>query len=144
MEHQRCALKKLLIQGMHFIGLSGIGWLLDFCVYAGFSAISGNLVKNNMISSWVGITFVFFFATRKVFQNKSKIPLSCKYLIYLFYQCILILFVSKLLGIVNTEIIKNFKVMLILRYSPILSKILITPVTMILNFFVMKGLIEKL
>jgi putative flippase GtrA len=144
MPHKRCILKKLLIQGIHFIGLSGIGWILDFFVYTGLNLISADLVKNNVISSWVGVTFVFFFATRKVFQNHSKIPLKYKYLVYIFYQCILIFFISKLLGVINTVIVKNFEIALILSFSSLLSKILVTPITMILNFFVMKGIVEKL
>ena len=111
-----------MIQGIHFIGLSGIGWILDFFVYTGLNLISADLVKNNVISSWVGVTFVFFFATRKVFQNHSKIPLKYKY----------------------TVIVKNFEIALILSFSSLLSKILVTPITMILNFFVMKGIVEKL
>ena len=67
---------------MKFIGLSGIGWILDFGTYTGLGLVWNNLVVNNTISSWVGVTFVFIFATRKVFNNVSKIPLKWKYVIY--------------------------------------------------------------
>lgn len=137
-------MKKLLNQAIRFVGLSGIGWILDFCTYTVLGLISANLVLNNTISSWVGVTFVFAFATRKVFQNNSKIALKWKYLIYLLYQMILIYFISKLLGAVNSFIIENFTIEFILEFSSIIAKICVTPITMVLNFFVMKGVIEKL
>lgn len=137
-------MKRLLSQAIRFIGLSGIGWILDFCTYTALGLISKNFVINNVISSWVGVTFVFTFATRKVFENNSKISLKWKYLIYLGYQLILILAISKLLGAINTAIVSNITMDLVLRFSPIISKILVTPITMILNFFVMKGVIERL
>jgi putative flippase GtrA len=135
---------KLISQALKFIGLSGIGWILDFSTYTLLGIWFHNLVVNNMVSSWVGVTFVFFFATRKVFQNNSNISLKWKYIIYILYQCILIFAISKLLNLVNAAIVANITIDLILSFSSIIAKILVTPITMILNFFVMKGVIEKL
>ena len=135
---------KLIRQAIHFIGLSGIGWILDFCTYIGLGFVSENPGFNNIVSSWVGVTFVFIFATRKVFKNNSKIPLKCKYLIYLLYQCVLIFLVSKLLNIIDAAIVAHVQIALIQRFSAIIAKILLTPITMVLNFFVMKGIIEKI
>lgn len=137
-------LRNLLKQALGFVGLSGIGWILDFCTYTGLGFISENLVLNNIISSWVGVTLVFTFATRKIFQNNSKISLRWKYLIYIGYQIILIFFISKLLNGINTAIVNNIDIEFVLRFSSVIAKILVTPITMILNFFVMKGVIEKL
>ncbi len=137
-------MKKLISQAFRFVGLSGVGWILDFCTYTLLGFVSVNLFLNNMVSSWVGVTFVFFFATRKVFQNNSKIPLKWKYFIYLLYQCILIFFSSKVLSGIDAYIVNNIDVDFILEFSAIISKILVTPITMVLNFFVMKGIIEKL
>ena len=132
------------MQAIQFVGLSGIGWLLDFATYTVLGFVSENLVLNNTISSWVGVTFVFIFATRKVFQNNSKISLKWKYVIYILYQCVLIFFISKLLDVVNIFIIENIAIQLIQQFSAILSKIIVTPITMVLNFIVMKNVIEKL
>lgn len=137
-------MKHLLKQAISFIGLSGIGWILDFCTYTVLGFFSRSLALNNTISSWVGVTFVFIFATRKVFEKNSSISLKWKYLIYILYQIILIYFVSKVLNGINMFIVHNIAIGLILKFSSIISKILVTPVTMILNFFVMKGVIEKL
>ena len=55
-------MKKLLIQAIKFVGLSGIGWILDFCIVILLGFVSANHSINNFISSWVGVTFVFIFA----------------------------------------------------------------------------------
>lgn len=132
------------MQALQFVGLSGIGWILDFCTYTVLGFISSNLVLNNILSSWVGVTFVFIFATRKVFENNSKMSLKWKYAIYILYQFVLIFFISKLLGGVNEAICDLIQIGIVLRFSAIIAKILVTPITMVLNFFVMKGVIEKL
>ena len=137
-------MRNLLKQAVGFVGLSGIGWILDFCTYTVLGFLSENLVLNNFISSWVGVTFVFIFATRKIFMNNSRIPLKWKYLIYIAYQFVLIFLVSILLGKIDGLIMEYVTVEMILKFSFIISKIIITPITMILNFFVMKGLIEKI
>ncbi|MBR2736284.1 MAG: hypothetical protein IKD86_03125 [Firmicutes bacterium] len=137
-------MKNLLKQAVGFVGLSGIGWILDFCTYTVLGFLSENLVLNNFISSWVGVTFVFIFATRKIFMNNSRIPLKWKYLIYIAYQFVLIFLVSILLGKIDGLITEYVTVGIILKFSFIISKIIITPITMVLNFFGMKGLIEKI
>jgi len=137
-------LKNILSQAVRFIGLSGIGWILDFCTYALLGFVSANASLNNVISSWVGVTFVFIFATRKVFQNNSRISLKWKYLIYLAYQAVLIWLISKLLGQIDLFIRANIDIALAQRFSAIIAKIVVTPITMILNFIVMKNVIERI
>ena len=137
-------MKMLLRQIAKFVGISGIGWILDFCTYTSLSFCSNNIVINNIISSWLGVTFVFIFATRKVFKNNSRISLKKKYAIYLAYQLILIYLISKLLGYINSYIISNVMIEEILRLSTVISKVIITPITMIMNFIVMKSSIERI
>lgn len=137
-------MKKILEQAVKFVGLSGIGWVLDFFIYTFLGLLSSNVIVNNMISSWVGVTFVFIFATRKVFQNNNKNSLKWKYFIYIAYQIVLIFFVSKLLGIVNEVMVSNIHIEMVNKFSAIISKILVTPITLVINFIVMKGVIEKL
>lgn len=67
-----------------------------------------------------------------------------KYMAYLLYQCVLIYFISRILDTLNSTIVSYLQTGILLRLSPVIAKILVTPVTMILNFFVMKGIIEKL
>lgn len=137
-------MKKLLKQALKFIGLSGIGWIVDFSIYTILGFLSSNLFINNMVSSWIGVTFVFIFSTRTVFKNNSKISLRWKYVIYIVYQCGLILLISKLLDNVNVFILSHFTIELIQHFSGIISKVLVTPITMCMNFFVMKGIMEKI
>ena len=137
-------MKKLLMQAIKFVGLSGIGWLLDFCIFILLGFVSANHSINNFISSWVGVTFVFIFATRKVFKNNCKLPLWLKDISYILYQFILITLASKVLGVVDNYIVTNISWAIVVKFSGIIAKIFITPFTMVLNFFVMKGVIEKL
>ena len=137
-------MKNLLEQAVKFVGLSGIGWILDFCTYTILGFGFKNVVVNNFISSWIGVTFVFIFATRNVFKNNSRISLKKKYFIYLGYQLILICLISKLLGYFNQYILSSIAIQLIRDFSTIISKIIVTPITMVLNFIVMKNVIEKL
>lgn len=138
-------MKKLIKQAVKFFGLSGCGWLLDFTAYTALGLwFPQTLFWNNIISSLVGATFVYLFSTRMVFQQSGKISLKWKYLIYLTYQIVLIVSISKLLATINTLIVEHMTWEIILRSSALLSKIIVTPVTMTLNFFVMKGVIEKL
>lgn len=137
-------IKKLIKQALGFIGISGIGWLIDFLTYTILGMFFKNYFVNNMISSCLGVTFVFLFSTRTIFKNNSKIPLGVKYIIYLVYQIILILIMSELLDIINEFLLSKIAWSTIQMFSHIIAKILITPITMILNFLVMKGLMEKL
>ena len=137
-------MKALLKQAVKFIGLSGIGWIIDFSTYSGLCLLYNNIVVNNIISSWIGVTFVFIFATRKIFKNNSNISLRIKYIVYLCYQMILIFAISKLLGYVNNYIISNIKMEMVVSLSSIISKIVVTPITMIMNFIVMKSIIERI
>ena len=136
-------LRNLLMQALRFIGLSGIGWLLDFAVYTILSTCVSNLAAANMISSLVGASFVFIFSTRFVFQNSHRIPLIWKYCVYIVYQVILIVLISILLSRIN-ELICACAPAFIAAFSAVLSKIIVTPITMTLNFFVMKFAIEKI
>lgn len=137
-------LRALLNQALRFIGLSGIGWLLDFGVYTLLSFVSENLAVNNMLSSLVGASFVFVFSTRFVFRDSHNIPLVFKYAIYVLYQLVLIYLISHLLAWVNSVILALFTMKLIHALSAVLSKMIVTPITMAVNFFAMKFVIEKL
>lgn len=136
-------LRDLLRQALRFIGLSGIGWLLDFAVYTLLSIKASNLAAVNMISSLVGASFVFVFSTRFVFRNNHRIPLIWKYFVYIVYQLILIVLISLLLSRINA-LICSCAPAFIAAFSAVLSKIIVTPITMTLNFFVMKLAIEKI
>ena len=137
--------ESIIKQGIKFIGLSGIGWMLDMLTYTLLGLISKNLFINNLISSFVGVSFVFVYSTRFVFSNNSKYSLRFKYLVYVFYQAILIVAVSGVLIYINHFVSSFLNTIPILsKFGYIVAKILVTPITMVTNFLVMKLIIEKL
>lgn len=137
-------MKKIIIEILKFIGVSGIGWLIDVLIYLTLSSIIKlNVDISNMISSLVGVSFVFLVSTRKIFVNNSKINLKLKYIIYIVYQLILIYLAS--LAILSLKnYLTSLDIKLVIKYVNIISKIIITPFTMLINFIVMKLLIEKI
>ena len=98
----------------------------------------------NVLSSLVGASFVFLFSTRFVFRDSHRIPLRLKYAIYIAYQLVLIFLISKLLAWVHLLIVTHTDRAALVSLAPVLAKILVTPVTMTVNFFAMKTVIEKL
>jgi GtrA-like protein. len=139
-------LKKILRQFIKFLFLSGIGWLIDFTLYLIFSNIFDfKIIYSNILSSIPAVTFVFFVSTRRVFvKNKKGFTLKEKYFIYFLYQVILIITISLLGQYLYLLILKNIAVKIELKILKLIIKILITPITMLINFIVMKFLIEKL
>ena len=72
-------MKKVLIEGLKFIGFSGIGWLIDTTIYLILTSIFKlNVDVSNIFSSLVGVTFVFIMSTRKIFVSNSKINIKVK------------------------------------------------------------------
>lgn len=139
-------MKAIFIQFIKFFGLSGLGWCIDFSLYLILTLVCGLPVfYANCISSIPAVTLVFFVSTRKIFEkNNSKIPLLVKYLIYVLYQFVLLTGVSALGQYIAAWITAwagNW--MLIAKAGKIFAKLFITPITMVINFIVMKGMAEK-
>lgn len=138
-------LRALLMQALRFVGLQRHRLAARISRYIPCSSTRvSNLAAVNMISSLVGASFVFAFSTRFVFRDNHRIPLFWKYCVYITYQIVLIILISLLLAKINALITTYISAALIVRYSAILSKIIVTPITMTLNFFVMRFAIEKL
>ena len=144
MNENESPLRQLLRQILRFLGLSGIGWLMDFTVYTLLSLRMENLALVNVFSSLVGASFVFLFSTRFVFRDSHRIPLGLKYVIYIVYQLLLIFLISKLLAWIAAGIALYAPWALLRKLAAVLSKIIVTPITMTVNFLVMKAVIEKL
>ena len=97
----------------------------------------------NIFSSIPAISYVFLISTKKIFtkSHRNNLTIIQKYIIYFIYQLLLIFLISIVAQNLYTLVGKynlNFKMM------KIIIKILITPVTMTINFFVIKYLTEKL
>lgn len=138
-------MKRLLDQAIHFVGISGIGWLLDFTVFNLLNFVSARVDVNNMISSLIAVCFVFTVSTRKTFvQKENGIPLKHKFVIYVLYQLVLIFAVSYVLFQINGMLIEILKGTAVSSFTALMAKIIVTPFTMLCNFIVMKLLIEKI
>ena len=136
--------EKLFSQFIKFLFVSGIGWLIDFCLYVILTTkFNVEIFYANIFSSIPAISYVFLISTKKIFakSHRNDLTIIQKYIIYFIYQLLLIFLVSivaRNLYILVQEYNLNFKMM------KIIIKILITPITMTINFFVMKYLAEKL
>lgn len=140
--------KQLLYQGIFFVFTSGLGWIIDFFTYALLVyLLNVSVGYANYMSAIPAITFVFVVSTRKIFKkNRHGMPLIYKYLIYVSYQMVFISLMSYL----------NYRLFLQLSdqtyfvnsflgdYLAMVSKVLITPVTLGMNLFVTKFITEKL
>lgn len=137
-------MKKLIIQALKFFGVSGIGWLMDMAIFSILTFFSLSEVIANIISSFVAITFVYSVSTKKLFQNKDRsLDLKKKYILYILYQVVIVSLSSLTIGWIVSLIEKNITWSLLLKFSKITAKILVTPFTMVLNFLFMKFLIER-
>ena len=134
---------KLIRQFIAFFGISGIGWCIDVGIYMLLNQWM-EAVYANLISATVGVSFVFWVSTRKTFyKNLNRISIRGKYCIYLIYQCCAITVASFVIGMIKNMLL-YYGGEILINYSNILAKIMVTPFTMILNFLFMKLLIEKI
>jgi putative flippase GtrA len=140
-------IKRILKQFIRFIGISGVGFLIDFSVYYFLTGFMGfHVALANVISSIPAITYVFILSTKKVFvvTGNNRLKVGYKYIIYLLYQILLVCLVSILaqkLYDVYIDFEVNYNI--IITYVKLIIKCLITPITMTCNFIFMKILSEK-
>ncbi len=140
-------MKKLFIQFIRFIGISGIGWCIDFSLYVVLTAVfRWQVFISNCMSAVPAVTLVFIVSTSKIFKRKpGRIPVYAKYIIYLLYQLLLLLVVSSLgQWLADVIMLRAGSVESIARLSKVIAKVMITPVTMVMNFWVMKLLSENI
>lgn len=135
-------------QGLYFVLVSGIGWLIDFGGYSYLTGMAGwDVCYANFLSAVPAVTFVFFMSTRHIFnQGNRQLSLYKKYILYLLYQILLVASVSLLAqGLYETmlgwECLRKGSFYDLL---PIIVKVIITPITVSANFFMMKVLTERL
>jgi len=136
----------LLDKFIRFLGIAGIGWLIDFSIYCGlFFIFHIPVFWANISGAIPAVTFVFFVSVRKIFVRKgSNIPLWVKYAIYVCYTIVLLLIVSAL-GQWGYDIVMHYELFTVFRaYAAILIKCGITGLTMICNFFMLKFLAEAI
>ena len=132
-------------QILQFVSISGVGWLIDFGCYILLAHFTDwNVGIINMISAVPAITFVFFTSTIKTFINNfTGIPVWLKYVIYLSYQFLLLILVSYINFLLFRYLHNDASIPEVFEpYLKLITKILITPITMTCNFLVLKKLLE--
>lgn len=141
-------MKKLLNKFLKFVLVSGVGWVLDFGIFTLLTGLLGwPVVGSNYLSSLVAVTFVFSVSTRKILSNRAEghSP-RVKYLVYVAYQLVLVTAVSFLAQWLH-ELLGRWQVIaalpILAENTKLLAKILITPITMICNFFVLRQISER-
>ncbi|WP_153727014.1 GtrA family protein [Salinibacillus xinjiangensis] len=138
--------KKLLLF-LSFVAVSGIGWLIDFVVYTILvEYVKLSVFVSNIASALPAITFVFLASTNKVFKSTNpRIRLIYKYFVYFGYQALLLLLISWLAQFIYDFIYHSMVLPQSISSNLALwVKVLITPITLLANYIVMKTLIEKL
>lgn len=141
-------MKKLFKQILSFLAVSGTGWLIDFGMFWLLTTfLQFNVAYANIISCIPSLTFVFLMATHKIFKkNRTRVPVWGKYIIYFIYQMVLVFCISWvgqwLFDSLSTTALMDIPFLAV--NLKLFCKICITPITMIINFCVMKILSEKL
>lgn len=150
----------MLRQLAGFVGISGLGWCLDFALYLCFTLVLGwPVFWANCASGLPAITLVFAVSTHKIFRQGGRLPLAVKYLLYLAYQGLLLAAVSSLAAALVpplSRLLEGAGALLPMfgnwgyalpawpsGPAKTLSKLGITPLTMLCNFCVMKLLSER-
>ena len=134
-------MKKIIIQAFKFFGLSGLGWIIDMCIFSLLTYFSVYTILANIISSFVAVTFVYLTSTKNIFVNmNNKFNIKKKYVVYVLYQVIIVLISSTIINLIAKDLTGS-NIELFVNYSKILAKIIVTPFTMVTNFMFMKFLV---
>lgn len=118
-----------------FVALSGLGWLCDMAVFTLLVKLAGwEAAAANIVSSYAGVTFVWFTSLNTVFRRAGG---GRFLLIYWGFQFVSILAYSHALGLVSAALpaLGQWE-----SHRALAAKILITPFNLVTNFMFMKAL----
>ncbi len=135
-----------LRQALLFVALSGTGWLLDTAVFMLLSGPGGwPVVAANMVSGSCGTLFVFMASSRGVFQRNEG-SMRQKIGALLLFNAAVILASSVVLGLIAGGLADG-AARLGWAVAPgavrLAAKVLVTPVTLALNFVIVRFLLER-
>lgn len=141
----RNRVEKDLSQFLHFTGLAGAGWLLDFALLQVFATVLHfPIALGNIFSSCIASLFVFTLSRRVIF-NKASGNVFSRFAFYSLYTLAVILAASLLAAYVQAAIeaiCRAWNVEFSKGLIVAATKIAITPPQLLLNYFVSKFLIE--
>ncbi len=135
-----------LRQALLFVALSGTGWLLDTTVFMLLSGPGGwPVVAANMVSGSCGTLFVFLASSRGVF-SRNEGSMAQKIGALLLFNAAVILASSVVLGLIAAGLADGAAGLGWAVPPPALrlaAKVLVTPVTLALNFVIVRFLLER-
>lgn len=139
-------MEQLFKQIVKFVLVSGTGWLIDLGIYLTLTyGYDFPVWIANILGALPAATFVFIVSTRKIFENNIKrLSLKQKYIIYIVYQIILIVCISLFGQFLYNLIQAHNPFEWLSPYTLLLVKLMITCITIVLNFIFMKVLVERL
>jgi putative flippase GtrA len=125
-----------------FVLLSGTGWICDFGTFTLLTVLTeASGFTANVISSYVGVTFVWFASLRVMFKQRGE-ERRAFLLIYWCFQLVSILAYSRLLYLVAGTMAGSVQFMHIGSNPEMAAKIIITPFNLMTNFSFMKLLMR--
>jgi putative flippase GtrA len=123
-----------------FTAVSGIGWFFDLLIYY-FLSIYFRLDASlsNFISSYIGITFVWFFSLKLIFKKEDSSQSTIwKYWIYQFFSIFLYSYLLRLVFIYLVSFdITYFE-------KKLFAKLLVTPLNLATNFLFISFLVKSI
>lgn len=138
-----------------FTVVSGLGWCLDFTIFSVLVARGVPGFAANCISAATAVTFVFFCARRWIFRDHVG-SMAAAVAKYVAWNVVAISMASVLIWLAGAAIARldlHLAIGLTQRFLPAplsapqialnLAKILVTPVTMYLNFLAMGYIVER-
>ena len=138
--------QRLVRQGFLFVAISGLGWLLDVMVFMTLSGPAGwQPVAANIASGSCGSLFVFIVSATGIFQRNNG-AMAQKVLVSLTFNLVVIIASSFLLGLIAASLQAAAQQHgWVARPAGIrlLAKVVVTPATLLLNFLVVRFLVER-
>jgi putative flippase GtrA len=123
-----------------FALLSGVGWLCDFLTFTLLVKLfKVHSFEANFVSSYVGVTFVWFASLKTVFKRSGN-GRGTFLVVYWCFQFVSILVYSQSLHMVADAIPNVIQLEEVSQNSGIAAKIIITPFNLVTNFIFMKFL----
>jgi len=132
--------KRAFANFLAFVFLSGLGWICDFLTFLLLVKVVGvSSFVGNFISSYVGVTFVWFVSLKMVFNRRTD-GQAIFLFAYWCFQFFSILGYSQSLRVVDLALLNTYSSSLVGQNPEIAAKIIITPFNLLTNFIFMKFL----
>ncbi|EAV44235.1 hypothetical protein SIAM614_03715 [Roseibium aggregatum IAM 12614] len=136
-----------------FALISGIGWCLDFLTMATLTQSGLPVFWANFIGAFCGVTFVFFVAGKHIFEKAGNRSTATLLVLYWIWQVVAVTAASALTAALSwvlmslldaaggTAFVAGFGLKPV-TLCGITAKMLVTPFTLVANFFFMRFLLE--